>query len=251
MIGAIIQARMASTRLPGKVLLEVNGRPLLDYLLERLKASKKIEKIIIATTANSKDDVIASYAKKNNIPFFRGSEEDVLDRYYRAAKKFNIDHVIRITADCPLIDPKLCDEVIDTYLKEKADYACLGPTFAEGLGCEIFSFEVLENVHENALKKSEREHVTLFINTHQDQFRRIVLRNSTDDGSYRYTLDHPEDFEVIKAIILALYRGPIPFESQQTRQFLDHNKVIFAMNAHIKRNEGLLISLKKHGELQG
>ena len=245
MVGAIIQARMTSTRLPGKVLLEINGRPMIDYLFERLEFCRNLQKIVLATTINKEDDSIVDYAKKRGILYFRGSEHDVLARYYKAAKQFGIDHVMRITADCPLIDPQLCDQVIDVYFKEKVDYVHTGCSFAEGLDCEFFPFRVLKDIYTNAKKKSEREHVSLYIKDHPELFKIITVQNKTDDSKYRFTIDELEDFEVVKAIINSLYqKDSTPFNAKEIKRFLENHPDIFRKNAHITRNEGLLISLK-------
>jgi spore coat polysaccharide biosynthesis protein SpsF len=251
MIGAIVQARMGSTRLPGKVMLKVGGRPVISYLFERLRLCKKLQTMILATTVNKEDDALEDFARQNNIPCFRGSADDVLSRYYDAAKKFGVIHIMRITADCPLIDPWICGRLIDKYLAEKADYVCLAPAFAEGLDCEIFSFKALEMAHRNAKKKSEREHVVLYIHNNPDRFKKVMLLNEADDSRYRFTIDEPQDFEVVKAIIDSLYKSDRPFfDAQAIKRFLDEHADIFSLNKHIIRNEGLLKSLKNDTEIR-
>ncbi len=246
MIAAIVQARMTSSRLPGKVLKEVMGKPLLLYQIERLKRIVNIEDIIIATTTNKEDDPIVQMCKRESISCYRGEEYDVLDRYYHAGKKFGVDHIMRITADCPLIDPMLCDHIIDVYLKSNIDLIHLAPTFAEGLDCEMLSFKALENAWKNARLKSEREHVTLYLNNNPGLFKKTVIENSTDDSKYRFTVDELEDFEVVKAIIEALYKEDAEqFSTDEIKLYLDGHPEIFMKNAHIIRNEGLLESLKE------
>lgn len=248
MIAAIIQTRMTSRRLPGKIMKRVMGKRLLDYLLERLDFCHCIDKIILATTVNKEDDVIADYAGEKGVSYYRGSEHDVLSRFYECAKEFDIHHIVRVTSDCPLIDPEICDRLIKIYLKEKVDYAHLSPMFAEGLDCEVFSFSALEVVHKNAKLKSEREHVTLYMNNNIELFKKIVIENKADDSKYRFTVDEPEDFEVVKAIIEALYKeGSKPFNSNEIKHYLDNHIEIFKKNSHIIRNEGLLISLERDG----
>lgn len=245
MVGAIIQARMGSSRLPGKVLMEIKGRPVIDYLFERLGYCKYLQIKLLATTTNREDDALVDYAINRSIPYFRGSEHDVLDRYYNAAKKFGIDHIMRITADCPLIDPQVCDLIIEQYQKEKADFVVTGPSFAEGLDCEIFSRQVINIAHQKANKISEREHLTLYIHNHAETFRKITLENETDDGRYRFTIDEPADFEVVKNIILNLYqKDTFPFGFKEIKQFLDAHPEVFQTNANIIRNEGLIKSLE-------
>ena len=140
---------MTSSRLPEKVLMQVNGRPLLSYMTERIKDSGRINQIIIATTKNPEDNLIADFAIKENIPLFRGSENNVLERFYFAAKEFRADHIMRLTADCPLIDPFLLDELVNFYFKESYDYVsnCNPPTLPDGLDAEIFSYDVLAKAY--------------------------------------------------------------------------------------------------------
>lgn len=236
---------MSSSRLPGKVLKEVLGKPLMGYLLERLSASKRINKIMVATTTDKDDDVVYDYVKSLQFDVHRGSNQDVLSRYYFAAAKYKPDSVMRITADCPLVDPGICDQLIDFYIKEKVDYACLSPRFAEGLDSEIFTFKVLEDMHKNAKKRSEREHVSLFLHNNPGMFNKKILDNAVDDSKYRITVDEPEDFEVVKTIIENLYKANSNFfDFQAIKKFLDKNPEISRKNSHIIRNEGLLKSLQ-------
>ncbi len=250
MIVAVVQARISSTRFPGKVMKKISNKPLIGYLLERLRYSKRIDKIIIATSIDKKNDSMCDYLKTNGFDVFRGSEEDVLGRFYYATKIYKPEGIMRITADCPLIDPEICDKVIELYLEEKADHVYLAPSFAEGLDCEIFSFSALKVAYNNAKTKSEREHVSLYFKNNPKSFKRITVENKTDDKRYRFTVDNPEDFEVVKAIINSLYRkGTPPFKAWEIKQFLDKHPEIFRKNAHITRNEGLIKSLRNDEEM--
>lgn len=249
MTAAIVQARMTSTRLPGKVLKEVMGRPLLSYQIERLKRIGNIDKIIIATTVNKEDDPLVSLCQKEGVSFFRGSENDVLDRYYQTAKKFDIKHIMRITADCPLIDPEICDKVVNRYFEAEADYIHTGLTFAEGLDCELMSFKALERAWHEAGLKSEREHVTQYIQNHPELFKKMTVQNKTDDSKYRYTVDEREDFLVVKAIIQNLYdKDSAPFPADEIKAFLDTNQEVFRTNEHVIRNQGLMKSLGEEND---
>ena len=241
---AIIQARMSSTRLPGKVLMKVMGRPLLSYQIERLCFSKRINEIIIATTTNKEDDAIAELAQKEGLKVFRGSEDDVLDRYYQASKVYNAEHIMRLTGDCPLIDPNICDRIIKVYFNSGADYVHTGESFAEGLDCGIISFKALSGAWHTAKLNSEREHVTLYIKNHPEKFDSITVENETDDRNYRITIDEQNDFFVVKAISENLYKGTKNhFTIEEIKSFLDNNPEIYMLNANIIRNEGLLKSL--------
>ena len=245
-VTAIIQARMTSTRLPGKVLMEVMGRPLLSYQVERLRFSNRIDETIIATTTNKEDDPVAKLAQKEGIKVYRGSEDDVLDRYYQAAKEYGAEHIMRLTGDCPLIDPVICDLVIDSYLTSGVDFVHTGPTFAEGLDCEIFSLECLKLAWHGSKLRSEREHCTMYFHNHPEKVRTTTIVNATDDSKYRFTVDELEDFSVVKAILENLYQDnedDVGFS--EIKGFLDSNPDIFDLNKGIMRNEGLAKSLKE------
>ncbi|MGK5093315.1 glycosyltransferase family protein [Deltaproteobacteria bacterium TL4] len=244
MIGAIIQARMTSTRLPGKVLKTVLGRPVIDYLFQQLNHVPSLNIKVLATTTNPADDPLVEYAKTHQIPCFRGSEQDVLERYYQAACQFGIQHVVRITSDCPLLDPRICEQVIQKYMNESIDFVHTGETVAEGLDCEIFTFKALETAYQTARLKHEREHVTLFLHNHPELFKKITFHNPTDDSHYRFTIDEPEDFQVFEKIVeaLPLKTGEF-YRSEVIKSFIDKNSEIMKINSKIIRNEGLIKSL--------
>lgn len=243
MVVAIIQARMNSSRLPGKMLKQVGGKPLIDFVLDAVEAIPVIDHIVVATSNTKTDDPLANHVSERKIAVFRGNEDDVLSRYYLAAKKYKSEHVVRITGDCPLFDPKITTEFINWYLKKGYDYARLAPEFAEGLDSEIFSFKILQQAHQKASKKSEREHVTLYFHNNSAQFKMGVYPNKTDDSRYRFTVDEPEDFKVISRIIAALYDNT-PIDSKKIIDFLDANPKILQANSHIIRNEGVIKSLR-------
>ena len=241
---AIIQARMSSTRLPGKVMKTVLGRPIIGYMFERLSHLKMIDKIILATSVNPMEDQLCDYVKSEGFDVFRGSEDDVLERFYLAAKEYNADHIVRATGDCPCIDPVVCDRLFKAFFKEKADYAELSPEYAEGADCEVFTFNALEQAYNNTTLKSEREHVTLYFNKNPGSFKKFLLPNQTDDSKYRFTVDEEEDFVVVKAVFEALYKGKSSlFSLDDIKTFLDSHEGIYQLNNHIIRNEGLQISL--------
>ena len=205
MITAIIQARMGATRLPGKVLKILNNKSLLEFQLERIKLSERIQEIIVATTNESADDEIASLCNRRGIKVFRGSQNDVLSRYYHCAKENNASTIVRLTADCPLIDPKVIDAVIDLYFSKKVDYAAntVPPEtsyWPDGSDVEVFSFQALKKANEETTDISFREHVTFYFWKDTNKFLSVQLDNKQDWSNYRFTLDYPEDYEVIKLI---------------------------------------------------
>ena len=163
MLLAIVQARLSSKRLPNKVLLKVCGKPLIEYLFDRLKKVRKIDKIILATSNSPKDDELIKFSNNLNIETFRGSEKDVLERFYKAAKYFKADKILRITGDCPLISPKIINKLIKYFSMINIDYAYTSERFAEGLDCEIFTYNALKKTYLSAKKQSEREHITQYI----------------------------------------------------------------------------------------
>ena len=200
----ITQARVGSTRFPGKIMKEILGKTVLIHDLDRIKEMKTINKIVVATTDLEKDDSIINTVKKynKNIGIYRGSEDDVLDRYYKAAKEFNANVIVRITSDCPLIDPNISDLVVETFLENKCDYCCnnMPRTYPHGLDTEVFSFEALERAWREARKSYEREHVTPYIRESPDKFKIINVWNNVDLSNLRWTLDYQEDFEFITEI---------------------------------------------------
>ncbi|HEY9584299.1 MAG TPA: glycosyltransferase family protein [Candidatus Paceibacterota bacterium] len=239
----IIQARMGSTRLPGKIIKEIKSRPLLSYVIDRVKRSKKIDKIIVATTNLPEDDATEALCLKEGIDCYRGSVNDVLGRYYEAAKKYpEYEAVVRVTGDCPLIDPKVIDQIIDLYQKGEFDYAAniLKETYPDGMDAEVFSKGVLEKAFKKAKLQSEREHVTLFIRNNPE-FKKGNIESKTDYSKFRFTVDNPEDFEVMKFII---ENTPPDFGYEDYVRFVEAHPEILEKNLHIKRNEGLAKSLK-------
>lgn len=243
MIGAIVQARMNSTRLPGKVLLNVNGRPMLSYMLERVASAKSIDQIMVATSNEPQDGVISDFCRHEGVLCYQGSLEDVLDRYYQAARELGCSVVVRLTADCPVIDPRVIDMVINTYRCGKYDYVSntVPPetrTFPDGMDVEVFSFEALERAWKEASKPSDREHVTFYFWKNPDLFSTIRHDLSVNNSEYRLTVDYPEDFEVICSIFRELYSQKPQFAMQDIIAYLQAHPDILAKNAHIAPNQG-------------
>ena len=237
----IVQARMGSERLPGKVLKQVLGKPLLGYQTERLSRVKLKKEIIVATTTGPEDQAIVDFCEQNTLLSFRGSEEDVLSRFYQAASISKADMVVRLTADCPLIDPGIIDTVIDFYLKNQGRYDyvsnVLQRTFPRGMDCEVMSYKVLEEVHRLAQTKSEREHVTSFIYSHPDRYRLGGVINGADESRHRWTVDTPEDFELIRKILTELYPKNPLFSMQDALGLLRRHPDWEKSNAHVQQKE--------------
>ena len=203
---AIIQARMGATRLPGKVMMEIDGVPLLKIMLSRVMRSKSLDKVIIATSTSPLDNDIEDFCKKNGYESYRGSENDVLSRYYECAKIYNADVIVRLTADCPLIDPEIIDRVIQLYFDSNVDFAANTvpsetSTFPDGSDVEVFSFKALERAQREASSRKDREHVTFYFWKNNNGFKTTQLNCKEDWSKYRFTVDYPEDFDVIKFIV--------------------------------------------------
>ncbi len=240
-IVAIVQARSGSTRLPNKVMKEVCDIPMIEFLLLRLSKSTKIDEIVVATTDRPSDDELVRYISKIKYHIYRGSEDDVLDRYYNAAKKYNADIIIRITGDCPLVDPALVDTMIDNYNEIKVDLLWNDgpPTFPDGLDVEIFNFSSLEKAWLESSKTYDREHVTPYI-TDTELFSIKTFANEIDYSSERWTVDEPEDFEVIKNII-EHFQPNIYFNWTEVIQLKKSHPDYFIQNSMHIRNEGATI----------
>ncbi|HHT49392.1 MAG TPA: NTP transferase domain-containing protein [Firmicutes bacterium] len=236
----IVQARMGSTRLPGKIMKKVLDKPLLEYQLERLLRVKQADQVIIATTDHGEEQPIVDLCQRLGVPFFRGSEEDVLARYYGAATQYHADVVVRITSDCPLIDPAVVDEVIGFYLKHKAEYDFISNTFSKrtyprGMDTEVFSYQALMEAHEEATDQAEREHVTIFIKRHPERYRIKTLPYDKDYSHYRWTVDTPEDFVLIEKMIAALYPVNPHFTLEDCLTLIEEHPEWVKINAHVKQ----------------
>ena len=237
----IVQARMGSTRLPGKVMKQLYGKSVLGHVIERLKQSEFLDEIIIATTKLDKDNIIAEEASNYNVNFYRGSEENVLSRYYYSAKENSVDIIVRITSDCPLIDPLLVDEIIQFYKKNNYKLVTnAGPnsenrTYPRGLDVEVFSFELLKEAFNNATKYYQLEHVTPYIYENIEEI--YYYKNEVDYSNYRWTLDEKEDFELIKSIYDKLYNGEHNFYSNKVLELMKQNPELKKINSNVKQKQ--------------
>ena len=241
MIGCIIQARVGSKRLPKKVLKNIDDKKkVLEFIINQVKYSKKIDKIVVATTTKNDDDIITMISKKNDCSYFRGNEKDVLDRYYYCAKKFNFNSIVRITSDCPLIDPQIIDYLIEIFVRNDLDYATNklpidSPSCNQGAEVEIFSFKTLEKIWNDSKKPSEREHVTPYIYNNPSQFK-ISNVPSKGMNSLRYTIDRENDLELVRKIVSLIKNRPILTNDIET--LFKTNPSLFQINSEYERNEG-------------
>lgn len=235
-IGAVIQARMGSTRLSGKVMKEIAGKTVLEHVIERVRQSKAIDSVVIATTIHDRDDVIVDEAIRCKAKYFRGSEEDVLSRYYYASKENSLDVVIRITSDCPLIDPFIIDEIIEYYINNDYDIVSnAGPktsdrTYPRGLDTEVFSFIALERAFHKASESYQREHVTPYIYENNKVY---YYKNKTDYSRFRWTLDTDDDLRLIREIYKDLYNGKHDFYMDEIIKLFESKPELYNINAHI------------------
>ncbi len=246
---AIIQARIASTRFPGKVLKKILGRSVLEHYLFRVKHSKSLDKIVVATTVDTRDDAIESLVERLGVSCFRGSETDLLDRYYQCAKKYGAETVVRLTSDNPFVDYRIIERALSIIEHEKVDLVTnhFRPTYPEGLDIEVYSFEALQHSWRNARKPSEREHVFPYIYNHRDRFRIINFTQDRDWSRFRLTMDYECDYQVAVLIYQELYRENSVFLQEEIVAFLEEHPEIVDMNSHIKRKEGVDKSIAEDG----
>lgn len=240
---AIVQARMGSTRFPRKVMRTICGTPMIGLLLARLARAQRLDQIVLVTSEAPVNDSLAEYVESLGFAVERGSENDVLDRYYRAAVATKAEIVVRVTGDCPLIDPELVDDVVNEYLESGADYASNNspPTFPDGLDAEVFSFRALESAWTNAKSAFEREHVTPYICETQC-FVKANVANTEDRSTERWTVDEPEDFEVITRVF-EHFHPRRDFSWQEVLALRDANPELFAANRHLRRDGGARVSV--------
>jgi spore coat polysaccharide biosynthesis protein SpsF len=231
---AIIQARMGSTRLPGKVLKDLAGATVLERVVSRVRRCRLVSDVAVATSAEPADDVILNECQRLGTEAFRGSEQDVLDRYYRAAQQAGAEVVVRITSDCPLIDPEVSDKTIQKFLVERPDYAsnALERTYPRGLDTEVMTFAALECAWTEARQAYQREHVTPFLYQHPERFKLLSVKGDHDYSQYRWTLDTPEDLEFLRAV----YARSIDHQDLSWRNVLNivqREPELAEMNRHI------------------
>ena len=244
---AILQARMSSSRLPGKVMADLLGEPMLARQIERLRRCRTIDRLVLATSTDAADDALADLAARIGVDGFRGSLDDVLDRFHAAAAGSGAGQIVRLTGDCPLIDPGLIDRLVEMHVAGGYDHSCntLTPRWPDGLDAEVMRAEVLETAWREATLPSEREHVTRFIYTRPERFRLGSLVGDTDLSDQRWTVDTPEDLAMVRAVYAALYPANPAFGTGDILAFLAAHPEIAALNRAHRRNEGLERSLAR------
>ncbi len=240
-ITVIIEARTGSSRLPNKVVAEIEGKPMIFYVIDRIKQIKSVEQIILATTQEENDKILTEIAKQNSIGSFVGDSIDVLDRGYQCALQNNADPIIRITGDCPLIDPDIVEEMLEFYLKNNYDYVSnrINPKYPDGLDVEIYSFNTLQMAAQNAKWSSERELVTTYITKNPKNFKIFSYENQEDLSEYRWTVDEQKDLEFIRKIY-SIMKPKTNFSMKEIVEILSKNSELLKINAGIMRNEGHL-----------
>jgi spore coat polysaccharide biosynthesis protein SpsF len=252
-ITAIIQARLGSTRLKGKTLMTLRGTPLLGHLIKRLRLSRHISDIVVATTVNERDEAIVTFARENHLKVYRGSEDDVLDRFYKAAVKYQAETIVRVTPDCPMLDPRVLDRVISKHKEDRYDYVAntIKPTFPDGLDTEVFSFNTLKKAWSEATLLSEREHVTPYIYKKPHIFRLYNVENEGEDLSWmRWTVDTMQDYRFVSKIFEKMNRSDDIFFMEDVLNLLKDHPEFLKINHGISRNEGYQKSLERDWEYE-
>ena len=246
---ALIQARMSSSRLPGKVLQDIGGYPMLLQVIRRAQQASSVDLVAVITSTGADDDAIERLCQESGVPYFRGSLDDVLDRYYQAASHFQADAVVRLTADCPLLDPKIIDKVVQTYQHGGFDYVsnALECTYPDGLDTEIFGVEILARAWQEARLKSEREHVTAYIYNHPERFRLGSVKHEADLSLLRWTVDTSRDLEFVRTIYN--FFKDVEFGMDDILKLLQAHPEITKINSGQQRNEGLQKSLQEDTEV--
>jgi spore coat polysaccharide biosynthesis protein SpsF len=233
---AIIQARTGSTRLPGKVLQDIEGKTMLARVVERTSRAKQINEVLIATTDHAADDAIVEECRRLAVKVSRGDQDDVLDRYYRAAQLAKAEVVVRITSDCPLIDPQVIDKTIEAFLEASPDYASnvLQRTYPRGLDTEVMSFKTLSRAWQEARQRHEREHVTPYVHEHPDKFKLLSVTGAADFSNHRWTVDTSEDLEFVRAVYTRLKTNP-EFSGRDVLDLLEREPQLAEINRSVEQ----------------
>jgi spore coat polysaccharide biosynthesis protein SpsF (cytidylyltransferase family) len=247
---AVLQARMTSSRLPGKVLRPILGQPMLALQIERIRRAKLIHHLVVATSTDASDTPVADLCARLGVEAYRGSLDDVLDRMYRAAAPHAPTHLVRLTGDCPLTDPTVIDLIIRSHVEHDADYSSntQPPSFPHGLDAEVARWTAFECVHREARLPSEREHVTPYLYRHPELFRLNPVIADVDRSSMRWTVDHPSDFDLVARVYGALYPGNAAFTTEDVLRLFEREPDLATINAGLSRHEGMQRSLRADAE---
>lgn len=247
MIGAVIQARVSSTRLPGKVLKPIMNMPMLERQIQRLKKAKSLDRFCLATSDQAEDAPLADVAKRQGIEFYRGSLNDVLDRFYQAARLLKCESIVRITGDCPLIDASVVDQVIEFFKAGHFDYASntLKPSFPDGLDVEVMSFAALEKNWKEAILTSEREHVTPYLYKHPELFKLGSYEGKENLSQLRWTVDDEGDFHFVEKVYEMLGYNQEYFAMNDILNLIQEHPELLDLNKGHARNEGYAKSLAR------
>jgi len=237
-IGVIIQVRMGSTRLPGKVMKEILGKPMLWHIINRVEKAKYVDDIIVATTLNKEDDEIEDFTKEYRFNIYRGSENDLIDRYYKAARKYNVDIIVRIWGDCPFIDPEIIDKVLEKFIQKDYDYANnFNPaTYPHGMNFEVYTFKSLERVWKKAKDTFYRQYPFEYIYSYEDSFKTFYDKNEADLSDINLTVDYIQDFQLVTKIFKKFFRLNNIFHLEDIIKFLEKNPGLLNINATLERN---------------
>lgn len=235
---AIVQARTGSTRLPNKVFYELSGKPLLYHVVQRIRLSSEIDKIVVATTKSKNDDLINNWAKENGVSCFRGSEENVLERYYYAAEKYNADLIVRITADDPFKDYRIIDNAVRIIKENNLDFVCNNNpvSFPEGLDVEVLTMNSLKKSFQESTTKFEKEHVTQHIHLNKNKFKIFNIVSNINLSHYRWTLDTLEDYNFTKLIYENLYNKDEIFLTEEIYKLLDQKPFLLDINKNVTKS---------------
>ena len=242
---AILQGRLGSTRLPGKVMLDLAGKPVMQHVYERILRCRNIDRIIVATSTDAKDDPIALLFGGLGVTVFRGSESDPLDRYYQAATWYGLSHIVRIMADCPLVDPVVVDEVIAVHFDGGHDFSMLSGSFPVGLDTTVYAYDALMRCWQEANRLSEREHIFPYITHHPELFDIGTLEKNWGASQLRWVMDHEVDYRFVTSVYDALYTPGKVFLSPDVLALLDAHPQLASLNAGIPRDEGIREAIRK------
>jgi spore coat polysaccharide biosynthesis protein SpsF len=242
---AIVQARMESKRLPGKVMMNLAGEPVIHHVVSRVLRSQSVADLIVATTTRPADDAIENWCKNNAIKIFRGSEHDVLDRFFQAAVNSPAQKILRITADCPALDSEIIANVVRVAESEDWDYFGVGGAFPNGVDCTVIDRKALTIAWKESTLKSDREHVGPFIERHPNRFRIGAYQPFSNHFKYRWTLDESADFQLLTHLFDHLGAKDSYFGAWEIIEFLDSHPKVFELNQHIQRNEGYKKSVQE------